>query len=285
MLDRSLFDEELLTSAIRAGAEVSTATRAIHLTSEGLVLERESKEMTTESRVIIGADGVHSSVARWAGLPRVQTLVALQYEVVNEHPQNHVDVFFHRDYMGGYAWFFPKGGTANVGLGVLPHKSPRLSAMLNQFLKDLTGLKEVSDFKIIRQTGGSIPRETRRQTVFGNLLLVGDAAGHAHPITGAGILNAVIGGEMAGRVAAEAVARGDLLYLENYEREWRETFGDSLEYAVLKRKFLEGHWDNPGLDFDALIRKTWVGFKEYYEGRKKNSLRLPFSIEENHLSS
>ena len=73
--------------------------------------------------------------------------------------------------------------------------------------------------------------------MFGNILLVGDAAGHAHPITGAGILNAVIGGEMAGRIAAEAIARGDLDHLENYEIEWRETFGKSLSYGALKRKF------------------------------------------------
>jgi len=101
-------------------------------------------------------------------------------------------------------------------------------------------------------------------------LLVGDAAGHAHPITGAGILNAVIGGEMAGRIAAEAVERRDLPHLKNYEVEWQELFGKSLFYGALKRGFLEENWNKSGADFEGLIRKTWVGFKEYYKERKNS---------------
>ncbi len=127
---------------------------------------------------------------------------------------------------------------------------------------------------ILGKTGGSIPCEIPQQTVFGNTLLVGDAAGHAHPITGAGILNAVIGGEIAGRVAAEAVAKGDLRYLENYEIEWRETFGKTLSYGAYKRKYLEENWNKPGVDFEALIRKTWVDFREYYEDRRKIKIPL-----------
>jgi flavin-dependent dehydrogenase len=106
---------------------------------------------------------------------------------------------------------------------------------------------------------------------------VGDAAGHAHPITGAGILNAVIGGEIAGRIAAEAIDRGDLQYLENYEMEWRETFGKSLLYGALKREFLEENWNKSEVNFEGLIRKSWVGFKEYYEDRRKIPLHPPFS--------
>jgi flavin-dependent dehydrogenase len=122
---------------------------------------------------------------------------------------------------------------------------------------------------IVGKTGGSIPCEIPQQTVFGNTLLVGDAAGHAHPITGAGILHAVIGGEIAGRIAAEAVVKGDLRYLKNYEIEWREAFGKTLSYGAFKRGYLEENWSRPGVDFETFIRKTWVGFKEYYGDRKR----------------
>jgi flavin-dependent dehydrogenase len=100
-------------------------------------------------------------------------------------------------------------------------------------------------------------------------LLVGDAACHAHPVSGAGILNAVVGGEIAGRVASEAIRGGNLGHLKNYEIEWRETFGESLSYGAFKRKFLEENWNRPGIDFEGFIRNTWVGFKEYYEARRK----------------
>ena len=98
---------------------------------------------------------------------------------------------------------------------------------------------------------------------------MGDAACHAHPISGAGIFNALVGGEIAGRVASEAIRRGDLDHLKNYETEWRETFGESLSYGSSKRKFLEENWNRPGVDFEGLIRNTWVGFKEYHEDRRR----------------
>jgi geranylgeranyl reductase family protein len=271
MLDRSLFDKELVTSAILSGAKISVETKAIRLFSEGLVVERGSKEEMIQAKVFIGADGVHSFTARCLGQPALKTIVALQYEVAMPEPQNHVDVFLHKDYEGGYAWFFPKGRTANVGVGVVPQKTNILLKLLDHFLDHLVESKRLSGIEIVAKTGGSIPCEIPQKSVFGNILLVGDAAGHAHPITGAGILNAVIGGEIAGRIAAEAVARGELRHLEHYETEWRETFGESLQYGAFKRKGFEENWNKPGIDFKDLIRRSWIGFKEYYEERKGES--------------
>jgi len=269
MLDRSLFDKELVVSAILSGAKIFTETRGTSLSSEGLIVERGSGKETIKAKVIIGADGVHSTVARWVGLTPGKTIVALQYEIVNPCPQDYVDIFFHAEYEGGYAWFFPKGTTANVGLGIIPAKTSLLPSLMENFLRRLLHAKGLTGIEIVGRTGGSIPCGKPRQTVFGNILLAGDAAGHAHPITGGGILNAVIGGQIAGRIAAEAVERGDLRYLENYETEWREIFGNTLAYGALKRDFLEENWSKRGVDFQDLIRKTWVGFKEYYEDRRK----------------
>ena len=183
-----------------------------------------------------------------------------------------MDVFFHKDYEGGYAWFFPKG--KNSQCGCWGHSRKNDSSFKTDwiiFLDHLVESKRLPGVEIVAKTGGSIPCEKPRKSVFGNILLVGDAAGHAHPITGAGILNAVIGGEIAGRIAAEAIARGELHDLEHYEIEWRETFGESLRYGAFKRQVLEENWNKPGIDFEDLIRRTWVGFKEYYEERKGES--------------
>jgi flavin-dependent dehydrogenase len=156
-----------------------------------------------------------------------------------------------------------------VGIGIIPSKTPTLPNLLDQFLNRLVESKKLSTIDIVGKTGGSIPCEGPRQTVFQNILLAGDAAGHTHPITGAGILNAVIGGEIAGRVAAEAVARGDLKYIGNYEIEWREAIGGPLFYGAKKREFLEKNWNDSEIGFENLIRKTWVAFKEYYKDRKE----------------
>jgi geranylgeranyl reductase family protein len=271
VLDRSRFDKELATSAVLAGAKLSTATKAVGLDPEGLIVEEGSQRQAIRAKVVVGADGVHSLVARQAGLRSLRTIVALQYEVANPRFQEQAEVFFDPDYEGGYAWFFPKGKTANAGLGVIPSKAAHLSGLLDRFLDRLAKRKGLSAFTIVGKTGGSVPCEVHAQTVFRNILLVGDAAGHAHPITGAGILNALTGGEIAGRVAAEAVAAGDLDRLRNYEMEWHEAFGNSLFYGASKRNFLEKNWNSPEAVFESLIRKTWVGFKEYYEDRKRYS--------------
>jgi flavin-dependent dehydrogenase len=273
MLDRSLFDKELVASAILSGAKISIETKAVGLSAEGLVVEQGSNRDKIRATVFIGADGVHSLTARWVGQPPLKTIVALQCEVILSDPQNHVEVFFHKDYEGGYAWFFPKGRTANVGLGILPQKTSLLLKRMDHFLDHLVESKKLSAVEIVAKTGGYIPCEIPKNSVFGNILLVGDAAGHAHPITGAGILKAVIGGEMAGRIAAEAVRKRDLHHLKNYEVEWQELFGKSLSYGASKRDFLEENWNKTDVDFRTLIRKTWVGFKEYYEDRKKWEMR------------
>ncbi len=275
MLDRSLFDKELAASAILSGARISIGTKATGLCPEGLVVERGSKKETIPSKVFIGADGAYSSMARFVGQPSLKSIVALQYEVVISEPQNHVDVYFHQDYQGGYAWLFPKGKTANAGVGVVSSKAPQLPDLLGHFLDFLKGSKKLQEIQIVSKTGGFIPCESYQKDLFKNVLLIGDAAGHAHPITGAGILNAVIAGELAGRVAAEAIVKEDLGLLNNYDREWQETVGKSLSYGTFKRRFLEEHWDKPGVDFEELVRKTWVGFKEYYEDRRKIPLHLP----------
>ena len=166
MLDRSLFDKELATSAVQAGAEISIGTRAKAFSPEGLIVGQGVKERIVKSKVIIGADGVHSSVARWAGHPSPGALAALQYEVVSFRPQEEVDIFFDRDYEGGYAWFFPKGKRANVGVGVVSRKASLLPGLLGDFTDRLKGAKKLSRVDILSRTGGAIPCEKPRQTVF-----------------------------------------------------------------------------------------------------------------------
>ena len=93
-----------------------------------------------------------------------------------------------------------------------------------------------------------------------NVLLVGDAAGHTHPVTGAGVSQAVIGGRMAGRWAARAAETGDLSLLGAYEEEWSEWFGEVQERANKRRKSLEKNWDR----LASAVRTSWVAFREYY---------------------
>src|SRR5208337_4270005 len=113
-------------------------------------------------------------------------------------------------------------------------------------------------------TAGRIPAEAPRAIRRGNIVLVGDAAGHTHPITGAGILQAMIGGRMAGKWAARAVESGDISNLANYESEWLDLYGETLGRGFSRRRLLECKWDQ----LEDIIKYCWVTFKEYHEAYK-----------------
>lgn len=268
MLDRSLFDRQLAAAAVRSGASLSIATRAAGPDEEGLIVSQMGRFQKIRTKVLIAADGARSTVARWLGLPPLKMITTAQYEVVQSAPQNDVDIFLHPDYQGGYGWFFPKGETANVGVGMIAEKASGISRVLESLLRRLLWMGKLSHLAVVGKTGGLVPCQARPQTVIGNVLFVGDAAGQAHPITGAGILHGVMAGQMAGRVAAEAVEAHDLNHLNHYETQWRNLFGETLLYGEKKRALLEREWKDSQHDFENLIRRTWVGFKSYYQERR-----------------
>jgi digeranylgeranylglycerophospholipid reductase len=268
MLNRSLFDRDLAASAVLKGARLSIQTHALGLEDGSVEVEQDGKRRRIRPRVVIGADGPHSTIGLGVSGRQLRQIVALQYEVVMApRGGDSVHIFFDTQIEGGYAWFFPKGKTANAGLGVVPGKAAILPALLDRFLQHCREEDLIGGVEIIGKTAGSVPCEISSKSVFGNVLLAGDAAGHAHPISGAGILNAVLGGKMAGEAAAEAIIRNDPGHLKRYEAEWRSLFGNSLFYGALKRKDCEKNWKEE--DFDHLVRRTWVGFKEYYRDRRK----------------
>jgi flavin-dependent dehydrogenase len=173
------------------------------------------------------------------------------------------EVYFNQDFFGGYGWLFPKGKSANIGIGIKYDSNSKLSKslnnILNKFVKTLEKDGKVKNSPFFT-TNGLIPVGGPLNTVKDNIMLVGDAAGQTHPITGGGILQAVICGKIAGKIAAQAIQKEDIEILIKYENEWRDIFGKWLERAEAKRQFLESNWNK----LDKNIKKCWTIFKEYY---------------------
>jgi flavin-dependent dehydrogenase len=108
--------------------------------------------------------------------------------------------------MKGYGWCFRKGDLLNVGLGRAdPH---RLSAHVAGFLEFLKSTGRIA-FNVPALHGHAylLNGTSTRITVGDGLLLVGDAAGLAHPQSGEGILPAIESGLLAAKsiVAAGGV--------------------------------------------------------------------------------
>lgn len=266
MIRRDKFDQALCRAAREAGAKVLLGTRVVNRHGDAVVLKgRDGSVSEVRCRVIIGADGPHSTVGRWIDSLNRDFIPAVQARVALVRPLDFTEVYFDREFYGGYGWVFPKGPEANVGLGMKPQGGGAdLKAALGRFLDRLESQGRIrrSGF---RWMAGWIPVSPVRGIVRENVLLAGDAAGHTHPVTGSGVFQAVSAGRMAGGWAARAVGENDLALLHAYEGEWKDLFGETHERGFRRRQFMEREWKR----LDEVLPRCWVAFREYYEDRSQ----------------
>lgn len=261
MVDRALFDATLVAEAQAAGAEVETGVALHGIAADGAV---HLGERVLHPRVVIGADGPRSTVGQIAGLANRHFAEARQISVPLFVPHAATDIFLRPDYMGGYGWLFPRGGVANLGLGVVPEASDRLKPLLDALHGELVRQGRVG-LSATKLTGGRIPVGGVVGPVghAGPLpvLLAGDAAGLTHPITGAGISAAFLSGRMAGEAAADlAAGAGDAA--EDYAEDIHDLYGPSLALAVRRREDLMASYDRGG-PTDADLRRAWIAWPDY----------------------
>ncbi len=263
IIDRDRFDQALVQDAIDKGVRVMPGMAADAL-EDGAVLMRQKNGDRRRVRptVIIGADGPRSRVAGWMGEESRDLIPGVQVRMALTHPKSRTEVYFDPGLFGGYGWLFPKGTVANVGVAARSRgdHTPSLKSLLMGFVDRLVGDGEIEGDPL-SSSAGWIPVLPVEKMVRENIALVGDAAGHAHPITGAGIFTAVAGGAMAGRAAAAAIAAGDMAHLGAYETEFLDVFGSMFERGVERRHALEREWADLGRN----IKSCWIAFREYYE--------------------
>jgi flavin-dependent dehydrogenase len=185
---------------------------------------------------------------------------ACQWTVPLKSHLESIHIWFDHRLAGGYGWLFPKRDKANVGVGVDPRFGLKPAQELKCFASALAKMKLIEP-RILATAGGLIPVGGPLTSRKGNLLLAGDAAGHCHPMTGAGVTTAVQCGELAGKAAARAALSGDFSNLDSYKSEVEELAGDMLRRALQARRLLEPFWAGPQLR--EVLRYSWVSFPEY----------------------
>ncbi|MEW5768036.1 MAG: geranylgeranyl reductase family protein [bacterium] len=262
---RDLFDQALAKAAVDSGAELFLQTRAVGY-EEGLVRASQGgQQIQIKARVMVGADGPHSVVGKWMGSPVQKLVHTAQYQMPLCKGLSSTEIYFRRDIPVGYGWVFPKGKAANVGVGVDLQFKVKPSAALRNFV-DYLQQEGVVRGEVMNTTGGVIPAGGLvKRLQRGNMILVGDAAGMAHPITGAGVSNAVLGGKIAGEIAGRAALEDDLSILTEYEEECRILLNDPLTRARQKREALESCWKGNNEGLAKALRLSWIAFEEYFK--------------------
>jgi len=242
ILDRTRFEPALAADAAAAGAEIRLGTEVTALTRVGprwhATLDGPDGTCVVAARVVIGADGVEGMIGRWAGLdtrvPARDMESCAQYVLGNVDVDQDAIVLHFGECVapGGYAWVFPKGArTANVGLGVVTVHARRAghrSRTAIGYLDDYVGRSFPTAVRTSRTVGGVIVHTTVQCPITDGLILCGDAAHMINPLSGAGIVNAMKAGRLAGETARDALAADDTSArrLARYHERWMAMIGD-----------------------------------------------------------
>jgi len=205
MTMRADLDQALADAAVASGAELLAPCALVDLKQEADGVDLETSRGRLRAAWVIGADGVLSTVARKAGWKDpLKTIPALEAEV-------RVPVEVHAKFAGiarfdfeameaGYGWVFPKREHLSCGILTMDRGVGGLHRELDRYLERVGVAPRSSE----ERHGYVIPVKPRRGCARGRVLLVGDAAGLADPLTGEGISI----GMKSAKLAAEALAEG-----------------------------------------------------------------------------
>jgi flavin-dependent dehydrogenase len=186
-----------------------------------------------EARVLVGAGGHFCPVARRLGGAAPEPIVAAQEIEYALEPQEQLacsvvpelpELCFAAD-CRGYAWVVRKGAFVNVGLGRQdPHDLSAHVARYVAFL-EAEGKLPRGSRPSFRGHAYTLYGQTPRPLLADAALLIGDAAGLAHPRSGEGIRPAVEAGILAGQAIAAAAGEYTPQRLRAYPRALAARFG------------------------------------------------------------
>ena len=241
-IDRVRWDEALCEEAQAAGAGLVRA-RLVHADQENghvrLHTQTDGHDSAFTARVIVGADGTHSRVARSFGMPPPREVVYnLGIEGRLRVPrEDFVHVFVGRDLAPGwFGWIIPTGeGRVRIGIGSDASAKPIACyrRLTETFPKLFEGMEPC------RMYGGTIPLQFAPRTYGDNLLLAGDAAGQVKPFSGGGIYTSLVAARLASQTVTKAFEKDDFsaAQMSGYERAWKKEIGRELVRSLRIRRF------------------------------------------------
>ncbi|MCU0851079.1 MAG: NAD(P)/FAD-dependent oxidoreductase [Candidatus Thermoplasmatota archaeon] len=267
MVLRKTFDEGLVALAQRNGAFLQIGITVRDLTTDNNTIRVVLSDGTTiETSIVIGADGIWSTIAKKIGM--IQRCDHIGVCLFAEYPMKQqtiqklygeergVHIHLQPNGLAGYGWVFPKKEHVNIGV-------VEFRQALNPFMEKKNLQKNFADYlrslkqqKLLPTTlpktiphGGAFPTCPMKQLTADRVMLCGDAGGLTNPMTGEGIFYAMCSGEMAAHTAIKALENNtfDASSLRRYQRIWDHEF--CKDFRLMHR--LSKRW---GKNIDHLIQ-------------------------------
>ena len=239
VIRRHELDDALRKQAVETGARFLPGFHALSPYYQrgqlaGLKGRCGNRPLAINTKLVILATGAIRTLAQALGLSsgdRPSGLALRAYFADVQGLDEHLEIYLERELLPGYAWVFPTGkGMANVGVGIrldgvtTAFGGCRLRTAFDRFVRSdrLAGARLLG-----RPQGFPLRTDFPSFPAFAaGVLVVGEAAGLVNPLTGEGIALALESGQLAAKVACEALRSGDFSSdcLRRYDEVLRERY-------------------------------------------------------------
>jgi geranylgeranyl reductase family protein len=215
MTQRRRLDAFLLDAARERGVEVLDGV-AVKVEADNVVSVKDGERFAAD--VLVGADGANGITGKAVGLGGATTNgVAYEgnvpYPTISQKRYEHRIVIEIADIPGGYAWVFPKGEHANVGVGCWQEEGPRI----REHLRRVCEAHDLDPAELENLRGHRLPLRTPATRLAGErALLVGDAGGLLDPVSGDGMYECFYSARLATAAITDLLA-GRASTLQPYE--------------------------------------------------------------------
>jgi len=249
--DRAQVDERLAALAREAGAEQRLGTKVVGASrGRGHVEARtrtvDGEEDAIRARLLVGADGAQSRVAKWFDLFEPKQYISLhgaEMTGLEGLDTERVEMWVGEDRAPGFfTYIIPTGedrGKVEAGVWNAPRPAKHYFERMFEDPASAHHLEQAQrDFTI----SATIPFGPAEETVRDRVMLVGDAAGQAKPTTGGGIYTGTLCAEMLAEEASAALDEDDLgeERLQAYHDRWSSSIGRELRIMMrLRHAFLQ----------------------------------------------
>ncbi|WP_422049363.1 NAD(P)/FAD-dependent oxidoreductase [Shimia sp.] len=274
-------DAQMFGHALAAGAQDFTGRPVANLTDSSVTF-RDGDTLTC--RVLIGADGVSSIVAKhlFGAAFDTKTIgfgLEIEAPLALQDPQTQPLRIDFAAAQWGYGWSFPKQGSTTVGIGGLRAENPDMKAQMAAYLTTL-GLPTDA----VKVKGHHLPfGDFRPHPGRASVLLAGDAAGLVDPITGEGIAFAMKSGQLAAQAACDALlAQAPQTALARYQKALKDMHRNLRIACALRHVIFGPRWQKTLMasfrrsgTMRMMYMQLLAGQVEYPELARRLLLRLP----------
>jgi geranylgeranyl reductase family protein len=195
-----------------------------------------NKIETVQSKFVIASDGMWSPVRKSLGMSTPGYLgewhAFRQYaNNVTGSAKDRLHVWFEKDLLPGYAWSFPlQNGRVNIGFGILRGGKYSVQQMKDLW-PNLLARKHIAKAlgsEVVmedRHTAWPIPaRVTSAPLSSGRVLFIGDAACVTDSLTGEGIGQALLSGQLSAQAIVAGIGREASVTRNKYEQLVKQNF-------------------------------------------------------------